>query len=520
MNLNIKGIKRISTDKKSTLLRHPDGHEIKIAHAALSPKMKDQLQKIPQHFDEGGMSSDDNLDNELAPYTNGNNIPTDAPQEPVPIEPTEKMAPIGVNPEAPFVSVSSPELPNDNTQNQSASKAPASLNYTQSYPQQSLAPQGPVNPANNPNDPYGYGAMAQTQLAGLNLQEKGIEGQSQAQQGLAHGIFNAAQEFQSELSNLNDVAAQKTSENTQNVNDTAADINNFQINPNHYVESMSSGQKVSTALGMILAGAGSGVLHQENPVMKFLNQQVDRDVAAQHAMLGKKETLLSAYQKQYGNIIDATNMTKATLLASYQGRLDQEAAKAGTPQAIAAAQIAKGQFEQQKGALVQQTGMRQAVMGSMDNNNLPALTKLRVLGMAQMATPKQVEDGTKEAGKLEELNTLRANVKNASDQLDKKFLAGALTPGDRDSFVNTYAGPLAKIAEGRFNLEESKQQMKAILPAPGDLQSTRQDKARNREGFFDALSSGVAPTLTLLNINKKQSSPIKQYAPQVAKNGK
>jgi len=41
-----------------------------------------------------------------------------------------------------------------------------------------------------------------------------------------------------------------------------------------------------------------------------LNRQIDRDIDAQKATLGRKESLLSANMRQFGNLHDATQMTK------------------------------------------------------------------------------------------------------------------------------------------------------------------------------------------------------------------
>ena len=51
--LNISKFKKVSSDKDFTIMKHPNGHEIKIAHKALSPKMRGELDGLP-HLDAGG----------------------------------------------------------------------------------------------------------------------------------------------------------------------------------------------------------------------------------------------------------------------------------------------------------------------------------------------------------------------------------------------------------------------------------------------------------------------------------
>lgn len=50
MKLDIKGLKKVSSDSKKTILQHPKGHQIMVAHAALSKPMLDKLSKLPAMY--------------------------------------------------------------------------------------------------------------------------------------------------------------------------------------------------------------------------------------------------------------------------------------------------------------------------------------------------------------------------------------------------------------------------------------------------------------------------------------
>lgn len=54
--LNLSKFKKISRDEKCTTLKSDDGHEIKIAHGSLSPKLKGQLDNLPVHMADGGFA--------------------------------------------------------------------------------------------------------------------------------------------------------------------------------------------------------------------------------------------------------------------------------------------------------------------------------------------------------------------------------------------------------------------------------------------------------------------------------
>lgn len=55
--LELGKFKKMSGDGKHSVLKHEDGHEIKIAHHALSPKMRGQLAEMREHKAEGGRVS-------------------------------------------------------------------------------------------------------------------------------------------------------------------------------------------------------------------------------------------------------------------------------------------------------------------------------------------------------------------------------------------------------------------------------------------------------------------------------
>lgn len=51
--IDMKKFKKVASDNKSTTLQHEKGHKIIIAHKALDPKVRQQLDQLP-HFDNGG----------------------------------------------------------------------------------------------------------------------------------------------------------------------------------------------------------------------------------------------------------------------------------------------------------------------------------------------------------------------------------------------------------------------------------------------------------------------------------
>ncbi len=49
---DLSRFKKVSSDEKATTMRHSNGHEVKIVHSALSPKMREQIEALPMHAPE------------------------------------------------------------------------------------------------------------------------------------------------------------------------------------------------------------------------------------------------------------------------------------------------------------------------------------------------------------------------------------------------------------------------------------------------------------------------------------
>ena len=89
-----------------------------------------------------------------------------------------------------------------------------------------------------------------------------------------------------------------------------ADILQNKIDPQRFLTNMSTGNKIGTAIGLILGGIGAGLTGGENVVLKQLNNYIEQDLYAQKANLGKQENLLSGLTQKYGNVNQAMQMSR------------------------------------------------------------------------------------------------------------------------------------------------------------------------------------------------------------------
>lgn len=189
------------------------------------------------------------------------------------------------------------------------------------------------------------------QIQGINDQAKAIGDQGKQQFAEHEKFINDQQQAVSAYKN-----------NYQNLeNERQAhmeDIKNGYIDPNKYWDDHS---KLATGIGMILAGFNPTT--SPNAAISFVNQQMDRNIQAQTRNLGAKENMLAANLKQFGNLKEATDMTKAMQVDIVSHQLQAAAAKAASPMAKAAALQAAGQLQMQVAPMMQQFAMRRAIMG-------------------------------------------------------------------------------------------------------------------------------------------------------------
>jgi hypothetical protein len=133
--------------------------------------------------------------------------------------------------------------------------------------------------------------------------------------------------------------AQQIPENYQELKKHTDDFNNYiqanPINSNDYLESRSDGQKVGTAIGLLLGGIGGR--GNGNVAMDFLNKNIDRNIDAQKENAKNQHTIWGAYEHLYGDSTIATNLAKVSANDILARKIDLAAAKLGTPQAKATA---------------------------------------------------------------------------------------------------------------------------------------------------------------------------------------
>lgn len=469
--MDLSKFRKVSSDDKTSTFRHYEGHEIKVAHGKLSSKLRDQLNKMPLHkskdrphkYADGG---DVQMDDQQAAYQNA--YPPSEPSAPIPIpdDPVGAAYATAANESnSPTPQAPQPAAMPDN----SAPAGPATMNQ-------------PVNP-----DPYGTMGALNQQMAGAK--EEGAGKQAEARALGAAGAQNVAQEQ----------AYQKNIEANANAYNTAiapymkeraaltSDINNGHINPRKYMDSMSTGGKLATGIGLILGGMGAGLTHGPNLAFKGLQDNIERDIQAQRDELGKKQNLLAHNLRATGDLREAYGLTKMQTNDMLASHLRQTAAETADPIAQARVMQIAGMTDQSTAQLMHQmatTRLQQQAMGGGDGSGVNPVMAIKMLAPA----------GQQEA-LMKDLKAKRdtdANIQNMLGAFDnvaqKNTIMNKLNPQAQSQIDADWDPKMVKLAHesaGRFNLEELPI-MNKYKPNALDTANTI---AQKRQDFLSDMSS-------------------------------
>ncbi len=485
--LDLRKFKKVSSDAHSTQLQHPDGHTISIAHNRLKGDLKKQLEALPAYSKGGDVGTTEEMTSrpdkgwgaiivkdkpEMQQYADGGQVDAedyfkDAPQDNVVQDASSTLQAPATAPA--FASINS-------DQGQPGGEVSLTDKVSPSVPANIAVPTAP----SLPTQPAGTDMMG-----ALNNMTGGIQGQANAEGDLGKQHAALAEQQQANIQKTHNEFIQDSHAVLQDFNHLVDDAKNDRIDPNRFWNNKSDLGKVSSAIGLILGGMGRGLTGKDNPAMQFMNSQIDRDVDAQKSNMANRNNIMHALQQQYGNIKDASNMTRAFYAEMYSSKLEEAAAKTSDPMAKARAQQAIGQIQMQYGPIVQETMLRQALMQGAAKGNI-APEKL-----VSHLVPKEHQEAVYK--ELERAQNATQNEQNVLQQFDKASKENTLVRrtghlgAEPASLANArnLLMPILKDNEGRINETEIKM-MEDFLPKAGDLDSKIAQKRVGLQQFIEA----------------------------------
>ncbi len=484
----MSGYKIHHENEHHVVINHPDGHQITIAKKGLSTPMLEKL----KGFSDGG-----NVEKAPPVIEEAPNLVPDPQvvEEPVAAAPERGVASSIWD----AITQKSPVPPEIEAGNRSATSEAAGV-----APQVAQAPL----PENVPlqSSPQATRIPTGEIAGGSNAVAKDLENReaqrAQAFDDEATFMKQQAEHYTQKLGELDQENAYLTKQ-----------VQDGQVDPHRLFNNMGTGQKISTAVGILLGGIGGGLTGQENPVLKFINSQIDKDIDSQKANLGKNNTLLENNLKQHGNLNSAVAATKMAYLSALEGQLNKIANTAGPATKLKAGNEAL-LLQAQKQQLASQIAVGSLQSQALRNPNQGGAAGQTSSGLS----PEQhigyfvPEKEQKEA--FDELKTAQNARKQATDIMkyfDKSNKENTIVnraahagfePASVGILENMFL-PLIKDREGRIN-EFEFNTIKKVLPAPGDTTKKTNDK---RTGLVEFLNEkGNTPLLKRYGVSLPEIS--------------
>lgn len=440
--VNFKHFKKVATHADHSILRHPDGHEIKVAHGKLDDKMRKQLDSLP-HYAEGGDVLDlSNAANNVSSALSKGMEAQDAYwQESQRQSDINQMADLAGQP-----------MPFGGAQSEQPIAAPAipESNVNLGQPQQT--PQSPV--------------MASKALPKTSL-EQGLRGMQQASTEMGKIESDAAAEKevaaqvrQEEIETMNQkYTATRTALETEAQN-IAHDIKNFKIDPNRYWNESGTGGKIANVIGLMLGGLGSGLTKGPNLAAEYINRQIDRDIDAQKAELGKKQNMLSAIYQQMGNLRDSETMLRRVYADHYSAQMEEIAARSNDPMAIQRAKMFNAEKLAQLGPQMDEMARRQTLLKMyQEGKNKPGGSGIQSEQMIEFLPDKLQDQAYKDLDKIRTIDKGMQNVANAMKKMEQLQSTGSrlgspLQSPEQINALNIEISSLAKELYGKVSDNE------------------------------------------------------------------
>lgn len=509
----LKGFRKVNQDENCTTFEHPNGHQIRVAHKSVNKDLQRQLKDLPNYSEGGyvknpGLHADYTQDqkrmdvqqsmNKSAPardtnedkkwrrdYNHGQAIDLSLPNgmaDGGEIPDNTIMGQFGLN-----------DLmgPNDAPPNMS----PMSMEQANSE-QPNIMPE-PTNIAPPVTQEQPINAQDNNYQNTLKSMQSGIMNEARAtgQQGRQEAQAAATQ--QNELNMIQQNYEKERQDLAQERMNAYNDFQSGHIEPNHYVQNMNGFGQAMTAIGIALGGASAGILGGENQALKVVQNQIDRDIDAQRAELGKKQNLVSMLEKQMGDLKDATIMAKAMQTDMYLTKMQQIAAASKNPIAMAKAQQLAGQLSMQIQPQIDAVAQRQAALKAMQNGQLSPVNAINIL------VPK--EDTGKATEELGKHQIAQKSMKMVNDTLDKAFKVNSLgnrtkNPIQSREQLKAMEVNLLGVLKPIFNnfSETDKEQALANMPSLTDNAETLANKKQNMQNLIKVNIS--TPTLDRYNI--------------------
>ena len=517
LGMDYRGFKKIASDKNTTTLKHiKEGHEIRLAHSALKPEMKANLDKLPFHkMADGGEAELPGRSPASDPIDSTPAIPTSEPTpqpSSAPVEDTKSFMDTLAPPH-------SPQYGQDTTEETPATTTQEVANV-----------KDPVMQQQQVQDPYGFNDYEKGMQGNLDKQ---LAGQTavQSAQGTMGKEVAAAQE---EKGNADVQAADDYAKARLPIDQKSQELqkwlNDNPENAGNYMKKLSTGGKIQTAIGLLLGGIGSGMTHGPDMAAQYLQKQIDNDLESQRSNIGTHKGLLAHNMQEGMNARDAYNMAKIQNNEALMGALGVAQGKAQNAQAMGAIQNTQGIIGMETEKLKHDMTMQRMQFGGASGVQDPAHLAVALIKdpadrKASLEEIKNATNLTTNGPKILELFEKAQNTLNTADfipPMDNVYQKG----------IKQLLLPNFKTIDGTVRQAPMEETYHNVIPQFGDSKNTTDEKRKYLTNWM--ISESDAPfsrghgvdlkkfpttNLGFMNQGIKQQPGVQQYEQRII-NGK
>lgn len=309
--------------------------------------------------------------------------------------------------------------------------------------------------------------------------------------------------------------------------------------------------QAAATVGFILGGIGSALGRTPNEAANTINKFIDSDLKSQYAEIGKRETLLSDFQKQTGSLRAADDLVRTHRMAEIEANVKGQLATEQSAEAQARGMDLLGKLQASRIALTQKAAKEAIELKYkplLDQANLAqkAATlsletqKSKYYGLDEankfatgestraLNTAKVIDLGTKAGEKNDERSALRA----LADTTDRTSLGGVqMDPRVVETLKKDARERVLQLEDGSYVLAGSsggKKEAEKVINAGknlngviGQMRQFQQDHGRTWSGsdankFGSALEASALPLLNhVLGVQRLSAQDIEILKDQV-----
>lgn len=282
------------------------------------------------------------------------------------------------------------------------------------------------------------------------------------------------------------------------------------LDPQRYVHSLSTGQKILSGIALIIGGAGAGASRQPNLAAKMIDDSINRDIDAQKNSQDQSMNLWKMNKEEYGNDLAANLATQNQLLTGTKLQLAQAASNAKGPIAQASAQAANALIDQK---MAENRFKLSLMKPTSDSFGLDPAKKVQFLVPAE-----------KQAKVFDEIDAAQNTARNAPailkafDDAANSVHAMDFVPGIDNAdqkALHAMLGPTFKDVEGTVRQAAMDNMFKNTTPQDFDDKRTTAIKRNALINYMTAKSSAPNASGFGINLGEYPSTNVKGSIPPV-----